>query len=227
MVLVVGVVSLAACYEPDSLDKTPDRCSVATESDYELELATCVAAIDDGSSGQACCSFCSAFDGCCESSLSCSEGVLMPSDSSHSGWQCSMAQVTNCEASAPNASISGTTPLGVIDLPFAWSGFDVGFMVGMRLFFIDASPAITCGPLSMAAFIFGLARNETVGSYQVPIGLSLNGEHAAAVADIEITDAGPDGLTPSGTLFISGDGWDLSGTFTAPDCEAFNRSFGP
>lgn len=191
-------------------------CLPADVATQDPTLVSCVAALD--APGTSC-----GGTSCVASDLCCSDYCDSSSDNSVSS--CSGATSnTTCVAAASNATFVGTTPLGAVNLSYAWSGFEQGLSNSLYLLFTAASPAATCDPVRMGLNLLssdGLPESY-LGVHWMPVMLTTTSGSRVGVGRLELQSLGSDQRTPSGTLSVTGSGWDLQVTFNAPECPNFS-----
>ncbi|HVK66668.1 MAG TPA: hypothetical protein VM694_19425 [Polyangium sp.] len=132
------------------------------------------------------------------------------------------------------AAVTGTTPLGAIDLPYGWMGTLNAECGGIHVVLSAASsfdPSFGTKP-SSPSLAFGrtmfLPMTGLLGAAEANVEVEVEGAFASAKGwlDITRTDPMPDGPVgegmeyprTEGTISIQGPGWDVSGSFTALYC---------
>ncbi|MDI1480120.1 hypothetical protein [Polyangium sp. y55x31] len=137
---------------------------------------------------------------------------------------------------AVTAAVSGMTPLGSIDLPYAWMGFLNGECGGLH---VALSAVHSFDPVSMPpAPSLRFYRTEVdpmtgyLGGAEADVTVEVNGQYASAKGWLELTRADPmpdgpigEGMEyprTEGTVTIDAPGWSVAGSFTALYCDGMD-----
>ena len=200
----LGGGGAAAAGSPSNVGTSPIEPSTS-----ETTARACVAELRDPTLTVDCSLDCRVDSGCCSAGALCSgPGVGLPSH----GTSCGTERDTSCNADAPSASISGTTPLGALTLDYAWKIEDLAFSGQTTFFFTDSANAKVCGGTSLG---FTVPRGPS--ELFAPALLDQDGMQIFALVHVQLS-AEDSTQSVTGTLDLAEDGFDLHGAFTAPYC---------
>lgn len=128
---------------------------------------------------------------------------------------------TTCTASSPSTTLTGTTPNGALSLSYAWKKQVSGFTNSTTLTLTNSSTASVsqCDEPSLSV---QLDPTAGVGA-QTAIAFVLyqDGTETDVSTTVTIDADDEQGIT-SGKIDVTASGWDLHGTFQAPDCPALD-----
>jgi hypothetical protein len=162
-----------------------------------------------------------------------------PSDDTTEGFVCNWkghpdGQTFCPKAAAPNASLSGTTPLGPIDFEYTYFGLLAGCVYcpyaaeGAIVFFNEPDDPMDPGSDSLTVSNrFGPDLDLSLAGKHVHVdGFDEYSEVIVVFMDVHVPDVAETNppLDPdsppilSGKLSITGGGWNVSGEFTATLC---------
>ena len=201
------------CVDVNSAFSKTQRCAKAFNFNRTLE---------------ACSSDCSAYDGCCSNILWCVHDHLHADDK----WLCEEPETTSCAAGEPNASISGTTPLGPVDFRYGLAIFSHAFSVNLQLIFNQTDSAKTCenvrlgiklDPFSAVVSYGSRETDNYAGLYGVPVTLFKDNNRVVGSGRIEILSFDEHDNSLKGSLEVVDENWDLHGEFELGECDELGR----
>lgn len=142
------------------------------------------------------------------------------------GSSSSACAKTMCSVSSPTATLTGTTPNGPLSLSYAWKEQVNGFSTSTSLLFTNASTAPQ--PQYAPRVVHSQCDNPSVSiqlGSEVGVGMQnelvfvlyQDGSEVDVPAVVTIDSDDKLGNT-SGTVDIRRPGWNVHGTFQAPDC---------
>jgi hypothetical protein len=123
---------------------------------------------------------------------------------------------TTCTASSSTATLTGTTENGPVSLSYAWKSQVNGFSHSVTLLFSNSATAhqSQCDKPSLSVKL----DDPTVGVQNAVAFLLFEDGSSVDVAAAVTVDADDYLGNTSGKIDITSSGWDVHGTFRAPDC---------
>ena len=206
----------AAAGSPNASGGATSNAGAAPVSDYTRQ---CADALSNGQTTRTCDLSCSAVNDCCGAGAYCDASGTWTNYAPVCG---ALIPPTACAAPEPTSTLSGTTPVGPLNLRYVWAAETTGFSHSLVLFFTQSSVAQECEATSLGFNIYPDDELSVsyLGQREAVVLLRVNGMFAFGAASIQIIDKDQDHT--HGTLTIRGAGWDVSGEFTAPRCSALD-----
>jgi len=142
------------------------------------------------------------------------------------GSSSSACAKTMCSVSSPTMTLTGTTPNGPLSLSYAWKAQVNGFSTSTSLLFSNSSTApqsqygarVLQSQCDKPSVSIQLESQVDVSMHnEIAFVLYQDGSEVDVPAVVTIDSDDKLGNT-SGKVDITGSGWDVHGTFQAPDC---------
>jgi hypothetical protein len=161
---------------------------------------------------------------------------LDPEPDGHSAWDADVDaapqrdggvadayQPPTCTLATSNSDVQGTTPLGPIDLPYAFAGMTGGECAeGLLLYLFEVDTVIWEHPepsLELRA-----VPGPALGVHVIDVWIAKDGAWESTTGELDITYFDDWWQDPTGRVrarvSIVGDGWNVTGEVDAPYCDA-------
>jgi len=131
-------------------------------------------------------------------------------------------QPPTCTLPAPNSGVAGTTPIGPIDLPYAFAGLTGGECAEGLLLYMFEEGTVSWD-LPHPNLEVRSIPGPILGVHEIEVWINFDGAWEGTTGVLDVTYFDDWWQNPTGyvraQITVLGDGWDVTGEVDAPYCE--------